>query len=62
MNLWQKILKKIEGNTPTQCARCRRVILVKHAVYKQHYVLGVVLPLCKECHAELFRPFTENPC
>lgn len=55
----KKILTWFRENAPAPCQRCGRAVRQKN-LKSAHSVLGMVVRLCPECHAEIFRPFGWN--
>ena len=46
----------ISDHSPVWCTRCQYLMFAKDARYRIH-VTGAVVPICKECERELYRPF-----
>ena len=55
--LLARIIQTVSKYAPVMCVRCRGIFFEKDVEYEIS-TLGRVVPLCKECHKELFTPFS----
>ena len=57
--LLSRLRRFLSDHSPVWCTRCQSLLFAKNARHYQH-VTGAVVPICKECEAELYHPFERS--
>ena len=57
--LSRHLLRWIHDNEPVFCARCKKIVRRKNSKFELDR-MGQLVPLCSECHNELFHPFSSR--
>lgn len=55
-----EILIFIRKHLLIQCVQCKKITFRKNVILEFHNVANRHLPLCKECHNQIFKPFSKK--